>query len=54
MTKKVKNALPKVSGKGPERISRPYLMPSGKSEVGRARIRRAVLAAKAERLKKIS
>jgi len=53
MKKKAKNALPNP-GKGPERISRPYLMPSGKSEVGRARIRRAVLAAKAERLKKIS
>ena len=39
---------------GPERISRPYLRPLGKSEVGIARIRAAIRAVKAEREKKIS
>jgi len=39
---------------GPERISRPYLRPLEKSEVGVARIRAAIRAVKAEREKKIS
>jgi len=52
--KKTKAAESKQVDKGPERISRPYLMPLEKSEVGVARIRRAILAVRAERLKKIS